>query len=48
MADADRHHWRELILGTFYKLATYVLFYLMTTFSLSYGRAATTAPWPIS
>ena len=32
-------HWRELILGTFYMLATYVLFYLMTTFSLSYGRA---------
>jgi MFS family permease len=25
-------------------LATYVLFYLMTTFSLSYGRAATDAP----
>ncbi len=32
-------YWRELILGTFYMLATYVLFYLMTTFSLSYGRA---------
>lgn len=46
MADAVRHHWRELILGTFYMLATYVLFYLMTTFSLSYGRAATTAPVP--
>ncbi len=27
-------------------MATYVLFYLMTTFSLSYGRAATTAPLP--
>jgi len=37
-------NWRELILGTFIMLATYVLFYLMTTFSLSYGRAATTAP----
>ena len=35
-----------MILGTFYMLATYVLFYLMTTFSLSYGRAATTAPLP--
>lgn len=46
MADAVRHHWRELVLGTFYMLATYVLFYLMTTFSLSYGRAATTAPVP--
>ncbi|SDS24758.1 MFS transporter [Microterricola viridarii] len=32
-------HWRELILGTFFMLATYVLFYLMTTFSLSYGRS---------
>jgi len=34
-----RTHTRELILGTFFMLATYVLFYLMTTFSLSYGRA---------
>ncbi|MGN8020712.1 MFS transporter [Phyllobacterium sp. 22229] len=37
-------HWKELVLGTFYMLATYVLFYLMTTFSLSYGRAATAGP----
>jgi len=37
-----RTHWKELILGTFYMLATYVLFYLMTTFSLSYGRAPIT------
>src|SRR5690554_2228144 len=37
--EVARTHWRELILGTFYMLATYVLFYLMTTFSLSYGRA---------
>lgn len=41
-----RAHWKELILGTFYMLATYVLFYLMTTFSLSYGRAATNAALP--
>lgn len=34
-----RSNGRELVLGTFYMLATYVLFYLMTTFSLSYGRA---------
>ncbi|MFT2816989.1 MFS transporter [Leifsonia sp. A12D58] len=34
-----RTNWRELILGTLFMLATYVLFYLMTTFSLSYGRA---------
>ncbi|PRD53409.1 MFS transporter [Phyllobacterium myrsinacearum] len=37
-------HSKELVLGTFYMLATYVLFYLMTTFSLSYGRAATAGP----
>ncbi len=41
-----RAHRRELILGTFYMLGTYVLFYLMTTFSLSYGRAGTSAPLP--
>jgi metabolite-proton symporter len=35
--------WRQLILGTFIMLATYVLFYLMTTFTLSYGTAARTA-----
>jgi len=46
LAAAFRDHWRELILGTFYMLATYVLFYLMTTFSLSYGRAAPTAAVP--
>lgn len=46
LAAAFQGHWKELILGTFYMLATYVLFYLMTTFSLSYGRAATTAPLP--
>jgi metabolite-proton symporter len=44
LASVFRNHWRELLLGTFFMLATYVLFYLMTTFSLSYGRAATDAP----
>ena len=34
-----RNHWRQLILGTFIMLATYVLFYLMTNFSLAYGRS---------
>ena len=43
---AFQSHWKELVLGTFYMLATYVLFYLMTTFSLSYGRAAVDAPLP--
>jgi metabolite-proton symporter len=33
--------WRPLILGTFIMLATYVLFYLMTAFTLSYGTTAT-------
>ena len=46
LAAAFRSHWKQLILGTFYMLATYVLFYLMTTFSLSYGRAAVTAAVP--
>jgi MFS family permease len=46
LAAAVTTHWKELILGTFYMLATYVLFYLMTTFSLSYGRAAPHAALP--
>lgn len=39
LATVFQKHWRQLVLGTFFMLATYVLFYLMTTFSLSYGRA---------
>lgn len=39
LGEVTRKHMRALVLGTFYMLATYVLFYLMTTFSLSYGRA---------
>jgi metabolite-proton symporter len=46
LAAAVKTYWRELILGTFYMLATYVLFYLMTTFSLSYGRAAVNGALP--
>lgn len=46
LAAAFRDHWKQLILGTLYMLATYVLFYLMTTFSLSFGRASTTAALP--
>jgi metabolite-proton symporter len=41
-----KSHWREVILGTFFMLATYVLFYLMTTFSLSYGRTPADAAVP--
>jgi metabolite-proton symporter len=46
LVSAFKDHWKELILGTFYMLATYVLFYLMTTFSLSFGRAAVNAEVP--
>jgi metabolite-proton symporter len=46
LAAVFRSHWRQLILGTFIMLATYVLFYLMTTFTLGYGRGATDAPVP--
>jgi MFS family permease len=34
--------WRQLVLGTFIMLATYVLFYLMTTFTLAFGTSAKT------
>lgn len=40
LATVLRHHWWHLILGTFIMLATYVLFYLMTNFTLSYGTKA--------
>jgi len=41
LASVVRTHWRELILGTFFMLATYVLFYLMTAFSMTYGTKPT-------
>ncbi|RIX26532.1 MFS transporter [Amnibacterium setariae] len=34
-----RSSWRNVILGTFIMVATYVLFYFMTTFTLTYGTA---------
>lgn len=40
LGDTMRYHWREVVLGTFIMLATYVLFYLMTTFALTYGTRA--------
>ncbi|MBK0421697.1 MHS family MFS transporter [Leucobacter sp. CSA2] len=46
LAEAFRHHWRGLILGTFAMLATYVLFYLMTSYTLTYGTRPTDAPVP--
>lgn len=41
LGEVIRLHWKNLILGTFIMLATYVLFYLMTSFTLSYGTKAT-------
>ncbi|MHA3725241.1 MFS transporter [Leucobacter sp. HY1910] len=37
IAVAFKDHWRALILGTFAMLATYVLFYLMTSYTLTFG-----------
>lgn len=41
VARVFRTSWRQIISGTFIMLATYALFYLMTTFTLNYGVAAT-------
>ncbi|NII42151.1 metabolite-proton symporter [Curtobacterium flaccumfaciens] len=38
-----RTSWRAIIVGTFGMVATYVLFYFMTTFTLNYGTAGDTA-----
>jgi metabolite-proton symporter len=46
LATVLRDHGRALVLGTFFMLATYVLFYLMTTFSLSFGRTPTSDAVP--
>jgi MFS family permease len=35
-----REHWRMLVLGMFAALATFVLFYLMTVFALSWATSA--------
>ncbi|HJX78699.1 MFS transporter [Glutamicibacter sp.] len=35
-----KNHWRPTLAGTFIMLATYVLFYLMTSFTLTYGTTA--------
>ncbi|MDQ0574629.1 MFS transporter [Agromyces albus] len=46
LASVFKNHWKQLILGTFFMLATYVLFYLMTTFSLGYGTKPSDVPVP--
>jgi MFS family permease len=40
LAEVMRNDWRTLILGTFVMLATYTLFYLVNTWTLSYGISA--------
>ncbi|MFD4183228.1 MFS transporter, partial [Rhodococcus sp. NPDC058514] len=37
LATVFKTSWRQLIIGTFVMLATYTLFYIMTTWVLSYG-----------
>ncbi|PZE26466.1 MFS transporter [Curtobacterium sp. MCBD17_028] len=37
-----RTSWRAVVVGTFGMVATYVLFYFMTTFTLTYGTAPST------
>ncbi|GJF14062.1 MFS transporter [Mycolicibacterium cyprinidarum] len=37
LAEVFRTSWRQLILGTFVMLATYTIFYIVTTWALSYG-----------
>ena len=39
LAEVFRGSWRQLIIGTFVMLATYTLFYIVTTWALSYGTA---------
>ncbi len=46
LAEAFKHHWKALILGTLAMLATYVLFYLMTSYTLTYGTRPTDADVP--
>lgn len=40
LVDTFRFHFKEVVLGTFAMLATYVLFYLTTTWVLSFGTTA--------
>jgi metabolite-proton symporter len=40
MVTVFRDHWRTVILGTLVSLATFVLFYLMTVFALSWATTA--------
>lgn len=44
VVEAFRKHWWQMILGTFLMLATYVLFYLMTNFTLTFGTKPQNLP----
>lgn len=46
LAAVFRRNGVQLLQGTFIMFATYVLFYLMTTFTLTYGTTASDAPVP--
>ncbi|WP_449277934.1 MFS transporter [Leucobacter sp. GX24907] len=46
LADAFRFHWKGLVYGTMAMLATYVLFYLMTSYTLSFGTRPADADVP--
>ncbi len=46
LARVFRRNGVQLLQGTFIMLATYVLFYLMTAFTLTYGTAPSDAPVP--
>ena len=37
VAEVFRTNWRQLIIGTFVMLATYTIFYIVTTWALSFG-----------
>lgn len=43
LAEVFKTSWRQLIIGTFVMLATYTLFYIMTTWVLSHGTGKTPA-----
>ncbi|NNG18665.1 MHS family MFS transporter [Naumannella sp. ID2617S] len=42
LATVLKSSWKPLILGTIVMVATYVIFYMMTTFTLTYGTTADT------
>ncbi|WP_072690169.1 MFS transporter [Rhodococcus marinonascens] len=44
LAEVFKSSWRQLIIGTFVMLATYTLFYIMTTWVFSYATGKITTP----